>query len=76
MQRAPNHPSEAQRIAELLRFDVLDSEDEKAFDELTELASHICQTPISLISLIDTDRQWFKSRVGIDAQETPREQAF
>lgn len=76
MQGAPNHPSEAQRIAELLRFDVLDSEDEKAFDELTELASHICQTPISLISLIDTDRQWFKSRVGIDAQETPREQAF
>lgn len=76
MQRAPNHPSETQRIAELLRFDVLDSEDEKAFDELTELASHICQTPISLISLIDTDRQWFKSRVGIDAQETPREQAF
>lgn len=76
MESAAKHKSEALRIAELLRFDVLDTEDEQAFDELTELASSICGTPISLITLIDEDRQWFKSRLGIDTQETPRELAF
>ena len=76
MESAPKHQSEALRIAELLRFDVLDTEDEQAFDELTELASSICGTPISLITLIDEDRQWFKSRLGIDTKETPRELAF
>lgn len=76
MQSAPKHKNEAQRIEELLRFDVLDSEDELAFDELTELASSICATPISLITLIDQERQWFKSRVGLEMQETPRDHAF
>ncbi len=76
MQSAPFHPQEAQRLSRLLSYDVLDSEAEQAFDELTELASAICQTPISLISLVDQERQWFKSRVGLDAQETHRDLAF
>lgn len=70
------HPQEKDRLAELLKFEVLDSEDELCFDELTELASTICGTPISLISLIDSHRQWFKSRVGLEARETPKDLAF
>lgn len=76
MQSAPEHENETHRLAELLRLDVLDTEDENALDELTYLASAICGAPISLISLIDQDRQWFKSRVGLNAKETPRELAF
>lgn len=57
-------------------FRVLDSASEAAFDEIAELASEICQTPIALISLVDRDRQWFKSRVGLDSTQTPRDLAF
>lgn len=73
---APLYPEEKIRIQELLKYEVLDTEDEKAFDELTQLASEICATPISLISLVDNDRQWFKSRVGLDAPQTDRSIAF
>lgn len=76
MRSAPSHHHEVERLNALLDYEVLDTEDEKVFDELTELASAICGTPISLISLVDKDRQWFKSRVGIDAPETPRNIAF
>lgn len=68
--------SDAARVAALQKYAILDSEPEQAFDDLTLLASYVCKTPIALISLIDEDRQWFKARVGISAQETSRDIAF
>lgn len=67
---------ESARLAALGRYRILDTEPERAFDDLTLLASQICDTPIALISLIDADRQWFKSRVGLTTTETSRSVAF
>ena len=76
MTPAPFPPNEATRLARLMSFNILDTPAEAEFDDLTRLASQICDTPIALISLIDAGRQWFKSRVGLDATETPRDIAF
>jgi anti-sigma regulatory factor (Ser/Thr protein kinase) len=67
---------EAARLAALRKYRILDTDPERAFDDLTLLASHICGTPIALISLIDADRQWFKSRVGLTIAETSRSVSF
>lgn len=69
-------PDEAQRLAALREYAVLDTPAEASFDDLTELAAYICEAPIALITLIDEDRQWFKSRVNFDPTETKRDIAF
>jgi len=68
--------NEAGRIAALEKYAILDTDPAQSFDDFTLLASFVCRTPIALISLVDEDRQWFKSRVGIDASETSRDIAF
>ena len=72
----PASDPEISRQRELDSFDVLDSFEEQAYDDITRAAAEICGTPIALISLTDHDRQWFKSRVGLQATEIPRENAF
>ena len=74
---APAVPeNEAARLEALHRYRILDTEPERSFDDLTLLASHICGTPMALISLVDADRQWFKSRIGIPITETARAVSF
>ena len=68
--------SEAARVAALRRYRILDTDPEQAFDDLTLLASTICETPIALITLIDENRQWFKSQIGLSARETARNVSF
>lgn len=68
--------TEAARLAALCECEILDTPPEKAFDDITRLAAYICGAPIALISLLDADRQWFKSKIGMDVAETDRDTAF
>jgi anti-sigma regulatory factor (Ser/Thr protein kinase) len=72
----PAVANESARLAALRTYRILDTDPEQSFDDLTLLASHICGTPIALITLVDADRKWFKSRIGISATETSRAVSF
>jgi len=76
MQKPSFHKLESERIDSLRSYLVLDTDSEEEIDSLTQLASDICETPISLVSLVDNDRQWFKSKVGLDVSETSRDVSF
>lgn len=67
---------EEDRLRKLYELEILDTLEEQAYDDLTKLAAQICNTPIALVSLVDHDRQWFKSHYGLNVSETPREFAF
>ena len=74
---AQHHPKrEADRLAALHRYGVLDTEDEAAFDGITQLVQRLLDVPIALVTLVDEERQWLKSCVGLEQRETPREIAF
>lgn len=73
---APPHPDEVRRLQALCSLGILDMPPSERFDRLTRLAARLFQVPISLVSLVEADRQWFKSSVGVAATETPREQSF
>src|SRR5262249_55010516 len=72
----PLPPDEAERLAALRRYRILDTDPEQGFDDLTLLAAHVCGTPIALITLLDADRQWFKSKLGLSLRETSRNVSF
>jgi GAF domain-containing protein len=73
---APIQQNEARRLKVLWLYEVLDTVPEEVFDNLTELAACICEAPMALISLVDENRQWFKSRFGLTLTETSREISF
>ncbi|WP_150558669.1 GGDEF domain-containing protein [Pandoraea bronchicola] len=68
--------NEAERLAALRRYEILDTPPEAAFDRIARLASYVLGAPISLVSLIDETRQWFKARQGLETTQTPRSMAF
>lgn len=74
--KAPLSNYEAERLAHLYRLDILDTAREQSFDDIAQLAMTLCEVPIAVVSLIDRDRQWFKSCLGLDGTETPRDVAF
>ncbi len=72
----PKPSNEEKRLEALKKLNILDSMPEKQFDDITKLASIICGTPMTLITLIDENRQWFKSKIGLEGTETPRDVSF
>src|SRR5882672_5805633 len=68
--------NEKQRLKVLWQYDVLDTVPEEVFDDLTELAARICEAPVAMITLVDENRQWFKSKVGVTVNETSRDISF
>ncbi len=73
---APIPSNDLDRINALNEYDIMDSEPESDYDSIVDLASKICEAPISLVTLVNEDRQWYKAKTGIDGHETPREEAF
>jgi GAF domain-containing protein len=74
--KAPLPENEARRLEALREYYILDTDAEKAYDDITALAAYVCHVPIAMISLVDESRQWFKSKLGLSRQETPRDVAF
>ncbi len=74
--KPPIPKNESKRLSVLWQYDILDTVPEEVFDELAELASHICEAPIAFITLVDEKRQWFKARVGTSMKETTRDISF
>jgi GAF domain-containing protein len=74
--KAPIPENEAQRLAALKEYHILDTAEEQSYDDITALAAYLCDVPITMISLVDESRQWFKSKLGLNERETPRDVAF
>src|SRR3954467_3940267 len=72
----PIPKDEPKRMATLRKYHILDTPPEEDFDNLATLAAHICDTPMALVTIIDSNRQWFKSRLGLAISETSRDVAF
>ena len=72
----PIPSNESRRLEALRRYQVLDTPQEEAFDDLAAMAAYICGTPIATVTLVDEHRQWFKAKVGLEISETPRDRAF
>ncbi len=69
-------PNEEERLAELLRYEILDTDSESDFNEIVQLAAFLCKSEIALITLLDDHRQWFKAKKGLQVRETPKDIAF
>ena len=68
--------NEQERLQALHEYRILGTKPEQSYNDLTTIASEVCNTPISLLSLVDKNRQWFKAKVGVEATETPRDWSF
>jgi two-component sensor histidine kinase len=74
--KADQHPNEAQRLADLQGYDILDTEAERDFDDIVTLAAQLCGTEASTITFIDATRQWFKAAIGMPGDPAPLENAI